>query len=94
MTTISADHKCVVDVRDAARAHLLAVKKANAANRRYILCHSSPSFQTYAAPVAAKYRKLGWPITKDLGTMDPYEYIVQFDNPASKDLGIVYTHFT
>jgi len=44
MDTISADHCCAVDVRDTARAHVLAVKNAAAANRRFILCHSSPSF--------------------------------------------------
>ncbi len=41
---ISAEHCCAVDVRDVASAHVLAVKNPAAANRRFILCHSSPSF--------------------------------------------------
>jgi len=48
MATVSASHCCAVDVRDVASAHLLAIKNPAAANKRYILCHSSPSFQEYA----------------------------------------------
>ena len=44
MTSISAEKCCVVDVRDVAQAHLLGIKNPAAANRRFILCHSSPSF--------------------------------------------------
>ena len=44
MEKISAEHCCVVDVRDVATAHVLAFKNPAAANRRFILCHSSPSF--------------------------------------------------
>ena len=63
MDIISADHCCAVDVRDVGFAHLQAVKIAEAANRRFILVHSSPSFQEYALPVVEKYYPLGWPIT-------------------------------
>ena len=93
MATISAEHCCAVDVRDVAQAHLLGVKNAAAANRRFILCHSSPSFQDYAGPVAAKYRPLGWPISENLAAANPDEYISLFDNTASKELGVVYTDF-
>ena len=94
MTTISSEHCCVVDVRDVAQAHLLGIKNPAAANRRFILCHSSPSFQVYAAPVAAKYRPLGWPITENLADSNPDEYVSLFDNTASRELGVVYTDFS
>ena len=93
-TSISAEHCCVVDVRDVAYAHMLGIKNAVAANRRFILCHSSPSFQEYAAPVAAKYRPLGWPITETLAESNPDEYISLFDNAASREIGVVYTDFS
>ena len=50
-------------------------------------------FQEYAAPVAAKYRPLGWPITENLSAPDPEEQINLFDNSASRELGVVYTDF-
>ena len=94
MTTVSSDHCCVVDVRDVATAHLLAIKNPIAAGRRFILCHSSPSMsEDYAAPVIAKYRPLGWPITENIAETNPDEYISLFNNAASKELGVVYTDF-
>ena len=66
MDPIMSMHCCFVDVRDVAQAHLLAVKNLAAANRRFLLVHSSPTFQEYAAPVAEKYRPLGWPISTNL----------------------------
>ena len=67
MKTIRSEHMCVVDVRDTALAHLLAIKKPTAANidepSRYILCHSSPSFREFAAPVSEKYNQYGWEIS-------------------------------
>ena len=94
MDKISAEHCCVVDVRDVARAHVLGVSNPAAANRRFILCHSSPSFKEYAAPVIAKYKPLGWPITDNMGEDNPDEYISLFDNSASRELGVVYTDFS
>jgi len=94
MTVISAEHCCAVDVRDVAQAHILAVKKPEAANRRFVLCVSSPSFQEYAAPVVAKYRPLGWPITENLAASNPDEYITLYDNSASRELGVVYHDFS
>lgn len=93
MAKISSDHFCAVDVRDVAMAHVLGVKNQAAANRRFILCHSSPSFQEFAAPVAAKYRPLGWPITEDLAPANQDEQISRYDNSASQELGVVYTDF-
>ena len=88
MTTISAEHCCAVDVRDVAQAHLLAVKKPEAANRRYIVDLHSPSFQEYAAPVIAKYRPLGWPITENMAPANPDEYISLYDHSAATELGV------
>ena len=85
---------CGVDVRDTAFAHLLAIKNPAAANRRFILCHSSPSFHDYAAPVIAKYKPLGWPITSTMSQPNPREYVSLFDNSASKELGVVYTDWS
>lgn len=93
MDTISSGHFCAVDVRDVAMAHLLGIKNPAAANRRFILVHSSPSFQDFAAPIIAKYRPLGWPITENLAEPNPEEVIDRFDNSASKELGVVYTDF-
>ena len=33
-----------VDVRDVAKAHLLGIKKPDAANKRFILCADTPTF--------------------------------------------------
>jgi len=80
-----------VDVRDVAFAHLQAIKVAAAANRRFILCHSSPSFQEYAQPVLDKYGPLGWPISRNFAAANPDEYISLFDNTASREvLGVPY----
>ena len=80
MATISGDHMCAVDVRDVAHAHLLAVKNEAAANKRYILCHSSPSMHDFANPVAAKYRAQGWPISENYAEAKPDEYVSLFNN--------------
>ena len=44
MTTIGADHIQSCDVRDVAQAHYLAVKKPEAAGRRYCITIGCPSF--------------------------------------------------
>ena len=62
MDIIEAKHMCIVDVRDVGFAHLQAIKVAEAANRRFALVHSSPTYQEYAQPVIEKYVPLGWPI--------------------------------
>ena len=93
MPMIMSSHCCAVDVRDVAQAHLLAIKKEEAANRRFIVCESSPSFKEYCGPIAEKYRPLGWPITDKVQEDDPNEYVSLFDNTASKELGVVYHDF-
>ena len=93
MDKISSEHMCVVDVRDTARAHLLAIQNPAAANRRFITCHSSPTFQEFAAPVAAKYRPLGWPISEVMEPPKENETISLFNRSASEELGVVYTDF-
>ena len=64
MPAISGDYLGSVDVREVAEAHLLAVKKPEAANNRYLLVQGTPCFHDYARPVIDKYSKLGWPCTK------------------------------
>lgn len=94
MKAISGEHCGVVDVRDCALAHLLAIKNPVAANRRFILVKESPSFQDYAAPIIAKFKPLGWPITDTMSPPNPEEYVSLFNNSASVELGITYTDFT
>ena len=94
MRRISAAHAPFVDVRDVALAHLLAIKNPAAANRRFILVKECPSFQEYAAPVIAKFRPLGWPITETMAEPNAEEYVSLFNNSASVELGVVYTDFT
>ena len=95
MEKVSSDHTCVVDVRDVAFAHLAGVKVAAAAGKRFILCHSSPSFHEYAAPVIAKYAPLGYPICQTLADVDPEEKFSLFNNTASREvLGVPYIDFS
>ena len=44
-------HFPFVDVRDAAKAHLLGIKKPEAANRRFILSADTPTFWDMFLPV-------------------------------------------
>merc|ERR1712079_601546 len=90
MASIMSMHSSVVDVRDTATAHILAIKNPIAANRRFILCQSTQSFQDVVAPIIAKYRPLGWPITENMADPNPNEDIARFDNSASLELGVVY----
>ena len=86
---IGSDHMMFVDIRNVAEAHFLAVKKPEAANKRYILCESTPTYLDYAAPLEAKYRPLGYPITEDKQPLQG-EWYPKMDNSASKQLGIKY----
>ena len=88
---LSGEHCCLVDVRDVADAHLLAIKNDAAANRRFILSMGSPSFQDFFTCVSVKYSGLGWPITTTNADANPDEYISLFNNEASKSIGVVYT---
>ena len=93
MEMIKSEHFAAVDVRDVAKAHLLAIKNPAAANRRFILCAGNYSYHQYAAPIAAKYTPLGWPITTNLQPANPEEKVTIFNNAASKELGIEYIDF-
>ena len=44
-------HFPFVDVRDVAKAHLLGIKKPEAANRRFILSADTPTFWDMFLPV-------------------------------------------
>ena len=81
-----------VDLRDVAKAHLLGIKKPDAANKRFILCAGTPTFWDLFEPVMTKYKQLGWPVTAEKATADPIP--IAFDNSASKGLGVVYTDLT
>ena len=78
-----------VDVRDVAKAHLLGIKKPDAANKRFILCADTPTFWNMFEPVMIKYKQLGWPVNDEKSTTDVVP--IAFDNSASKRLGVVYT---
>ena len=84
MAEISADHFAAVDVRDVAQAHLLGIKNPKAANKRFLLVNANFTYQEYAAPIIAKYRPLGWPITEKMGAPNPDEYVQKYNNHASK----------
>lgn len=95
MKLIPSKHNCVVDVRDAAFAHLAAIKVPAAANRRFALTQGSPTFQEFAQPVVDKYGPLGWPVATNKQAADPNEVIDTIDNSASRDvLGVQYHDFT
>ena len=80
-----------VDVRDVAFAHVQAIKRPEAANRRFILVHSSPKFIDLAQPIIDKYVPLGYPVTQTQGAPDPTSFITKFDNTASREvLGVPY----
>ena len=70
---------------------MLGIKNPAAANRRFILVSGSHSYQDFAAPVRAKYRPLGWPITENNKPPIEDEKILFFDNSASREIGVVYT---
>ena len=77
------------DVREVAKAHVLATKNKKAAGKRFMVVHEkTPNFQEYAAPLIAKFKPLGYPITDQMAAVDPEKYVPQFDNTAIKGLGI------
>ena len=79
-----------VDVRDVARAHVLAIVKPEAAGQRYILSQGEPTYSDYIRPVAAKYKPLGWPVT-DTHVEGTNDFGPKFDNSKAKKLGITFT---
>jgi nucleoside-diphosphate-sugar epimerase len=53
----------LVDVRDVAQAHLLGLKKADAANKRFILVHSSLWMTQIAGILAQEWKPRGYSIS-------------------------------
>ena len=90
MPQVSSGSLAVVDVREVAQAHLLAIKKPIAKDRRFILAQSTPRYHEYARPIIEKYSKLGWPCTTTYAPIAEDEQIDIADNTASKQLGIQY----
>ena len=81
-------------MRDVAFAHIQAIKVPAAANRRFVIAHSSPKWAEYARPVIAKYAPLGWPICQIFAAEDPEKKTTMFDNTASREvLGVQYRDF-
>ena len=76
-------------MRDCALGHLNAIKVKAAANRRFILSHSTQPYSEYARPISEKYEPLGWPITKVHAEPDPNNEVITLSNAASREvLGI------
>lgn len=94
MSQIDSSSQAVVDVRDCAQAHLNAIKVEAAANKRFILSHSTQPYSEYARHISEKYEPLGWPITKVHAAPDPSKEVKVLSNAASREvLGIEYHDF-
>lgn len=77
-----------------AQAHFNAIMVPAAANRRFIIAHSSPTFAEYAKPIIKKYGPLGWPVCKKYAPHNPNLKTTIFNNTASREiLGIQYRDF-
>ena len=92
-TEISSDSQAICDVRDTAFAHFKATIVPDAANKRFIIAHSSPKYAEYAQPLIDKYAPLGWPICQTHSTAEPTPKHV-LSNAASREiLGVQYRDF-
>ena len=71
-STSPVDRSCMgmVDVRDVAKAHLLAVKVEAAANRRFLLVSACKWRKEMAACLAAEFNPKGWNIVTEERTDD------------------------
>lgn len=80
----------MVDVRDVAKAHLLAIKNDAAKNRRFLLVSRSAWRSEMAACLAAEFNPKGWNISTEERTDDePFSYEV--NTTASREvLGLDY----
>ena len=88
---VGADGTVGSDVRDVAYAHLQAIKVCAAANRRFIITSTSPSWAECARPIIMKYAPLGWPVTQKFAAEDPNWKPTVLSNFASREiLGIEY----
>ena len=75
MAEIKDDGVGAVDVRDVAFAHVQAVKKPEAANRRFILINYGAKFIEFAQPIIDKYVPLGYNVTTTKAAPNPNCYI-------------------
>ena len=83
----------MVDVRDCAQAHLLALKVPEAANKRFLCTNDSIWFKDLAKPVSDRFCPEGWPVTTALGEAPANDdgHIKVMDNTATKEvLGLQY----
>ena len=91
-STEPCDRTCMgmVDVRDVAKAHLLGLKKPEAANRRFLLVSRCAWRREMAECLAAKFNPLGWNINTTEKTDDKV-FSYEANTTASREiLGIDY----
>ena len=93
MPQIPSNYVPAVDVREVAKAHLLAIKKEEAKGKRYMIVNLTRNMRDLAAPLITKYKPLGYPVTESMADIDPNLYEPQFDNSAAKGLGITFRDF-
>jgi len=83
----------IVDVRDCAQAHLLAVKVPAAANHRFLNTNESAWMRDLVAPIAARFGPEGWPVpTLEAPAPEGFDgYVSRMDNTRSREiLGLQY----
>ena len=82
-----------VDVREVAEAHILGLKKKEAAGNRYILVQDAYWMSDLAQILREKYTPLGWPVTATDAPKPEGDKLKYADNSASKKLGVNYRPF-
>lgn len=83
----------IVDVRDCAMSHLLAVKVAAAAGQRFISSNESSWFRDLVKPIRERFGSEGWPVTAtEAAPAEGFDgYMPMLDNSKSRDtLGVQY----
>lgn len=90
----SIPYRCfpMVDVRDVALAHMNALKKPEAANKRFLCVNESVWFKDLIMPIADRYKPEGWPVPTEVAAAPEGDYkVLRCDNSASKQiLGMQY----
>ena len=74
-----------VDVRDCAEAHVQALKRPEAANKRFILCHSCLWIDEIAAILAKEFNNKGYSVTQ----RQLPRWVASFASYFFKDLNLV-----
>ena len=93
MTEIPHRGMPIVDVRDCAMAHLLAVKVTAAANQRFINTKESAWLRELVAPIAERFRPEGWLVPSvEAAPAEGFDgYIPRMNNAKSIEiLGVRY----